>query len=986
MNHWWCLLSVIPLTLAFVTQGSTNTVLVNSSRALEKQLQDISSRICNESWILVLDSSMKYRLSPGNFTHIQKKTFTITSNNRHLAYISCAVDKSDNKFLPTRGIAFINSRVTISRVSFQRCGMPFASLPQSIIGTFNNSSPLYYTSHHAGVLLFVNSSANIDTVVMELSYGFAITGANLLNSTFRSLKIHKSEGPYIEKETVGSGILLHFSNTHTAMDREITIVNTSFEDNSDSFKGSGCISDKYMQIKSSSVRNAAGLTVIYTQNKYLAKVTIDGGKFTRNVGAYSGAMLIVYFHTHILSKTILKNSEFNKNAKFTKNNCQGIALQFYWFEESNNSSRKISHPLEMVNTQFEGRVWTYHGYQDSGAVFIAIYCPKVVFTFHFKNLDFSENRAAGVGGICMYVYLGTQFGKGSSISVTMTDITARNNLNHLKFSTPTSLFLFVNVKNVIFNGTCIFKHNTGSVIQGEESNIFLHGDMHFEHNTGENGGGILLEGNGLLYLMEGLNAMFYNNRAYMSGGAIYIKSSSYDQCAIQFQEPNNVSFANNLAKLAGNSIFATPLFKCMNNGVYHADWIRTYAKHLNFSNTKKVNTLLNISTSPFDFKIRRNNKKAKSFRKNWSMKFYAGESIHVEVNVVDRKKRHVFSFIDTVVQNSNDALAKLWLTQKGGNSVIEGESCTPITVSIHTNSSSKVEAQLVFSMPHTYAKTYDIKILPCPLGFTLANKSGSCECSKVFNKLKETKCFIDQRTITRSNNIHSWIGSINKTTAISMSCPLSYCNTDPSFGHILSNDETLILANNEGETTPFCLHNRDGRLCGKCKVAGKYSMVFGSPKCKQCSNLWLLSIVIYAIAGPLLLCLQYGLKLTLTSGTLNGIIFYAQVANAGLLQEMTALYYGNNQGVNIIFQFCFTVLSLLNGGLGFSLCFYNGMNMLWKTGLSLAFPIYLLSIVVLLILLSRYSTWLSNRTSHSSSTSTSYCSTPLLLKPFTNIH
>ena len=42
------------------------------------------------------------------------------------------------------------------------------------------------------------------------------------------------------------------------------------------------------------------------------------------------------------------------------------------------------------------------------------------------------------------------------------------------------------------------------------------------------------------------------------------------------------------------------------------------------------------------------------------------------------------------------------------------------------------------------------------------------------------------------------------------------------------------------------------------------------------------------------------------------------------------------------------------------------MNELWKRGLSLVFPIYLLIIVVILIVLSRYSTWLSNRISHSS--------------------
>ena len=39
------------------------------------------------------------------------------------------------------------------------------------------------------------------------------------------------------------------------------------------------------------------------------------------------------------------------------------------------------------------------------------------------------------------------------------------------------------------------------------------------------------------------------------------------------------------------------------------------------------------------------------------------------------------------------------------------------------------------------------------------------------------------------------------------------------------------------------------------------------------------------------------------------------------------------------------------------------MNETWKSGLYLVFPIYLLSIVVVIILLSHNSTWLSNKTS-----------------------
>ena len=53
-------------------------------------------------------------------------------------------------------------------------------------------------------------------------------------------------------------------------------------------------------------------------------------------------------------------------------------------------------------------------------------------------------------------------------------------------------------------------------------------------------------------------------------------------------------------------------------------------------------------------------------------------------------------------------------------------------------------------------------------------------------------------------------------------------------------------------------------------------VVFGSTECQHCSNTWIASIGIYLVAGPLLIYLLFALRLTITTGTLNGIIFCAQ--------------------------------------------------------------------------------------------------------------
>ena len=162
------------------------------------------------------------------------------------------------------------------------------------------------------------------------------------------------------------------------------------------------------------------------------------------------------------------------------------------------------------------------------------------------------------------------------------------------------------------------------------------------------------------------------------------------------------------------------------------------------------------------------------------------------------------------------------------------------------------------------------------------------------------------------------------------------------------------------QASSFCRPHRKGVYCGECEEG--YSVVFGSGDCMKCSNWWLLTIALYALAGPILIYVLYVLKLTLASGTMNGIIFYAQAANVNMLPFIVALPSNEIPFTHFLEIF----LSSINLNLGFPLCFYDGMNEFWKSVLSLVFPIYLLAIVVAVIFLSRYSVWVSNKTSNCS--------------------
>ena len=246
-------------------------------------------------------------------------------------------------------------------------------------------------------------------------------------------------------------------------------------------------------------------------------------------------------------------------------------------------------------------------------------------------------------------------------------------------------------------------------------------------------------------------------------------------------------------------------------------------------------------------------------------------------------------------------------------------------------------------------------------------QTGSCICSHLLTSLNFDgyipNCNINTRTFNRPLN--SWVGvNSNKSLVFlfSLHCPHGYCNIDNIFNVFLFNINSFVLTTKDFSViSSLCNKDREGILCSKCSTVNgiKHSMVFGSTECRQCINWWLWTLVLYVVAGPLLIYLLYVLILTLTIGTFNGIIFYAQAANVGIL-DMLSAYNGKMGNLSIVF------LSVLNLGLGFPLCFYNEMTELWKAGLSLLFPLYLLTIVVLIIILSRFSLRLSNRIAHSS--------------------
>ena len=278
---------------------------------------------------------------------------------------------------------------------------------------------------------------------------------------------------------------------------------------------------------------------------------------------------------------------------------------------------------------------------------------------------------------------------------------------------------------------------------------------------------------------------------------------------------------------------------------------------------------------------------------------------------------------------------------------------------------------LVKSLTHFISKD-------CPIGFNFDESTHKCDCSHILHKIDHHPvCMISSDgyspliTITlASRSISNWIGTVNNGTVfgVSSDCYI-YCRYN-DHNTFLINDSavnvSIVIADssNFDKKESLCLDNREGPLCSQC-IPG-YSVTFGSNQCAKCSNWWLLTLIVYGLAGPLLIYLLYTLNLTLTTGKLNGIIFYSQIMNVNVPTRYHAAI--GYKVANVFQSFISGVLFLISLNINFNipLCFYDGMRELQKTGLGLLFPVYLLSIVIGLIVISRYSVRLSNRIASSS--------------------
>jgi len=103
----------------------------------------------------------------------------------------------------------------------------------------------------------------------------------------------------------------------------------------------------------------------------------------------------------------------------------------------------------------------------------------------------------------------------------------------------------------------------------------------------------------------------------------------------------------------------------------------------------------------------------------------------------------------------------------------------------------------------------------------------------------------------------------------------------------------------------------------------------------------------HCLSGIALVVLLIVLNLTVSMGTINGLIFYANIVRAN---------HASFFPVSTSNSFFSWFIAWINLDLGIETCFYNGLDAYVKTWLQFVFPLYIWFLVIAIIVLSHYFT------------------------------
>ena len=715
-----------------------------------------------------------------------------------------------------------------------------------------------------------------------------------------------------------------------------------------------------------------------------ANMTISSSSFTDGQKNANGLEIIVHCpHVHVVidSVTIRNNSgKKGGNLALSVTDFSGLA---------NTNIIKITNSLISGGRAFKGggmRFWTrtFHLTNITSCVRNNIHNILEV-----HNTNFSLNHAHSTGSaIVMSHYQGAGYGctvkkvvfrrcffvenvgNGSTIDIKKHMILAEHaspalnvSFEHCRFLNNSITHANGAIMNIIMTHVvilnCSFTQNKGTALSLQSSKLNVYDCTRFENNNATYGAAMKVCDGSLIFLNADSHMYFFNNTAEL-GGAVFVHQScllTTPPCVFQPAHDNaknhsypKLEFVNNSAMTAGDALYGGSVDNCYT--ILHQK-----KSKVNSSDTFKKIFKMDGQTGPswvssdpqgvcFCLVNGTFNPHESCLTNHSVINVYPGEKFSVSAITVGQLKGSTSGHILSSLAGENDFEFHKLVRHHDDGKV--SNKCVNLTFTLMTNRSSAtvILQPSVNKYRKSFYASFKVKLLPCPFGFQLLEVNGhyKCHCAKLFHDVlghdaDYISCDINTKTILLVNQ---WIGCY-KPKNQSKCKPNSLVVSEHCGEYLIRGNRSVSV---DHLSRDQCIKGRTGFLCGTCKPG--YSHLLGpSPECKQCSNTKIKTIVyIFAmlLTGIAIVVFLTVLNITVTEGTLNGLIFYATVmyGNKNFFPNNTT--FGRSLSTFVL------ALNLDPGRAG---CVHNDMTgyeyVWWKFGL----VFYLLLIQAIVIYLTR---------------------------------
>ena len=566
---------------------------------------------------------------------------------------------------------------------------------------------------------------------------------------------------------------------------------------------------------------------------------------------------------------------------------------------------------------------------------------NIIHTLFVHNIDFSV----------VIIVVGDINANLDSITVSNSHCSSLQNRD--QFMASVNLYCDDN-SAVITQNSVIHDNEMSGIMSARCVLIFNQHTIIANNSSPFNGGGIIIH-RGFVYGDSNSKVSFINNTASMYGGALYSLEYSLQAlsdidlkvghsnrfifyfCTFTFY----ASFIDNSATCAGDNIYGGNTFNCFYNTslqsvfptpIYFHEVINCEIPLYKTAMSNTQSSLSLVSSDPigvcqcFNGTIDCNTRSSQET-------VYPGQVISISLVTVG-----LCAGVSpgTVVTTSSKGIN---LTFSERNQVT-GRDCKTfnfivkrvviddiISPSVEFSISQKndlIDGSLIINLT----------VLQCPLGLKLDNVSSICDCDPVITEsVSGVNCNVSWMPypIRRSGN--NWIEYFEQHNCIvaHTGCPFDYCDTSKISFNLMNISELQ------------CNNNRSGIICGECQPG--LSLLLGSNKCQLCTNNYIAVNIGFLIAGVLLIVVLITLNLTVSIGSINGLLLYANIV------KLNETVFFPNGSIPVLNQF----ISWLNLDLGIETCLYNGLDGYTKAWLQFVFPLYVWLLMIGLIIGCHYS-------------------------------